>query len=108
MVLSGLLSHVGYTRLRGNARSEVTGITCDSREVKSGALFVCLAGCRVDGHLFAEEALRRGASAVVMEEGNREAKKLEEQLRRPAPVLGESQRQNAPGEGDGETEKRKS
>ncbi len=80
MVLSGLLSHVGYTRLRGNARSEVTGITCDSREVKSGALFVCLAGCRVDGHLFAEEALRRGASAVVMEERNREAKKLEEQL----------------------------
>ncbi len=83
MVLSGLLSHVGYTRLRGNARCEVTGITCDSREVKPGDLFVCLAGCKQDGHRFAKEALRRGASAVVMEEGNRETEQLERQFSRP-------------------------
>ncbi len=45
---------------------------------------------------------------LLRRHGRKKRKKLEEQLRRPAPVLGESQRQNAPGEGDGETEKRES
>lgn len=80
MVLSGLLSHVGYVRLRGSAGTGVTGITCDSREVKPGDLFVCLAGCRQDGHLYAEEALEKGASVVVMEERNRETEKLEKRF----------------------------
>lgn len=80
MIVSGLLSHVGYIRLRGNARTEVTGITCDSREVSQGSLFVCLPGCKQDGHIFAAEAIERGASAVVMEEGNPEAERLEKQF----------------------------
>lgn len=83
MILSGLLSHVGYLRLRGSAGMEVTGITCDSREVKPGDLFVCLPGFREDGHLFAAEAMEKGAAAVVMEEGNREAVKFEKQFLRP-------------------------
>lgn len=84
MVLSGLLSHVGYIRLRGNARTEVTGITCDSREVKPGDMFVCLSGYKMDGHLFAEEALEKGASVVVMEEKNREAERFEKQFLKAA------------------------
>ncbi len=80
MVLSSLLSHVGYIRLRGSAGTNVTGITCDSREVKAGDMFVCLEGFRQDGHLFAGEALEKGASVVVMEEGNREAGRLEKQF----------------------------
>ncbi len=70
MKLHSLLSHVGYVRLRGNAGTEITGITCDSREVTPGCLFVCMPGFRRDGHEFAGEALSRGAAALVMEEGN--------------------------------------
>lgn len=80
MVLSGLLSHVGYIRLRGNARTEVTGITCDSREVRPGDLFICLAGCKQDGHTFAKEAIEKGARVVVAEEGNQKAGRLEKQI----------------------------
>ncbi|NOX62901.1 MAG: UDP-N-acetylmuramoyl-L-alanyl-D-glutamate--2,6-diaminopimelate ligase [Chloroflexi bacterium] len=42
-------------------------ITADSRQVRPGALFVAYVGVRVDGHRFIEQALRRGAVAVVGE-----------------------------------------
>ena len=89
MILSGLLSHVGYVRIRGSARTEVTGITCDSRELQPGNMFVCMAGYHRDGHEFAGEAMERGASVLVMEEGNPETVRLEQQLEKTdrAPVL---------------------
>ena len=39
----------------------------DSRKVKPGCVFVAVKGRRYDGHDFAEEALERGASFVVVE-----------------------------------------
>jgi len=44
---------------------EITGITCDSRQVRPGNLFVAIPGVRVDGYSFVPEALRRGATVVV-------------------------------------------
>lgn len=41
------------------------GLTYDSREVKNGDLFFCLKGSQTDGHLFAEEAVSKGACGVV-------------------------------------------
>ena len=67
MKISSLLSHVGYVRLLGDPGTELTGITCDSREVKPGDLFVCLNGFHRDGHEFAWEALTRGAAALALE-----------------------------------------
>ena len=32
---------------------DITGITCNSREVKEGFAFVCINGTNVDGHTFA-------------------------------------------------------
>ena len=55
MKISSLLSHVGYVRLLGDPGTELTGITCDSREIKPGDLFVCLNGFHRDGHGFAGE-----------------------------------------------------
>src|SRR5690606_38623573 len=40
---------------------------CDSRQVRDGALFVCLPGERFDGHDFARDAVMRGAAAVLAE-----------------------------------------
>ncbi len=42
-----------------------TGVSIDSRNVKPGNLFFCLAGERVDGHDFALDAARAGACAIV-------------------------------------------
>ena len=51
----------------------VSGITHDSREVKSGDLFVCLTGANFDGHKFAAEALSKGAAALVAQTGGLES-----------------------------------
>jgi UDP-N-acetylmuramoyl-L-alanyl-D-glutamate--2,6-diaminopimelate ligase len=44
---------------------EITGITCDSREVEPGFVFAALPGSRTDGRAFIDEAARRGAVAVL-------------------------------------------
>jgi UDP-N-acetylmuramoyl-tripeptide--D-alanyl-D-alanine ligase len=43
----------------------VTSVVADSREVSPGALFVCIAGDRVDGHAFAAQAMNDGAIACL-------------------------------------------
>ncbi len=49
-------------------RALLTGVTWDSRDVKTGDLYIALPGERVDGHDFLAAALRAGASgALVMQ-----------------------------------------
>ncbi len=55
--------------LKGIAASEntatVAGLTCDSRRVESGYVFVCIEGTAVDGHRFAQAAHDAGAVLVI-------------------------------------------
>lgn len=48
-------------------KTEITGITCDSREVKPGYVFVCINGAKSDGHNFAADAKKAGAAVIVAE-----------------------------------------
>ncbi|MEA3336563.1 MAG: UDP-N-acetylmuramoyl-L-alanyl-D-glutamate--2,6-diaminopimelate ligase [Chloroflexota bacterium] len=45
----------------------IEAVTADSRQVEPGALFVAVPGATVDGHRYIEDAIRRGAVAVVGE-----------------------------------------
>ena len=45
----------------------VTGVTSDSRRVTPGDVFVAVAGTKADGHQFVQQAVARGAVAVVSE-----------------------------------------
>lgn len=45
----------------------VTGLEYDSRRVKGGELFFAFPGAKVDGRQFAQQAMERGAVAVVSE-----------------------------------------
>jgi UDP-N-acetylmuramoyl-L-alanyl-D-glutamate--2,6-diaminopimelate ligase len=45
----------------------VTGVTADSREVKSGMVYIAVRGSQTDGHQFVPDAVRKGAAAVVVE-----------------------------------------
>jgi UDP-N-acetylmuramoyl-L-alanyl-D-glutamate--2,6-diaminopimelate ligase len=45
--------------------AEITAICFDTRNIEPGSLFFCLVGAKNDGHLFAREALEKGAAAVV-------------------------------------------
>jgi UDP-N-acetylmuramyl-tripeptide synthetase len=44
---------------------EVTGITNDSRNVQPGSIFVAIPGTVRDGHDYIDDALNRGATAVI-------------------------------------------
>jgi UDP-N-acetylmuramoyl-L-alanyl-D-glutamate--2,6-diaminopimelate ligase len=52
---------------QGGAPVEITGLAYDSRAAGPGTLFFCVTGARSDGHEHAAEAVRRGASALVVE-----------------------------------------
>ncbi|WP_258111451.1 UDP-N-acetylmuramoyl-L-alanyl-D-glutamate--2,6-diaminopimelate ligase [Alicyclobacillus sp. SP_1] len=67
MRLRELLVPFVRVRVIGEGNPEITAVTADSREVTPGALFVALRGYTVDGHQYVEDAVRAGASAVVVE-----------------------------------------
>ncbi len=46
---------------------EVTGLEYDSRRIQAGFLFFAFPGARADGRQFAQEAIAKGAAAVVSE-----------------------------------------
>ena len=52
-----------------NANIHITGLTADSRQVQCGFLFAALAGSRADGRVYIDEAVRRGAAAVLAAPG---------------------------------------
>ncbi|HVT04262.1 MAG TPA: UDP-N-acetylmuramoyl-L-alanyl-D-glutamate--2,6-diaminopimelate ligase [Thermoanaerobaculia bacterium] len=67
MKLSTLLEGVKVTETRGNPDVEISSVCSDSRLVREGALFVAVAGFKVDGARFVDSALAKGAAAVLAE-----------------------------------------
>jgi UDP-N-acetylmuramoyl-L-alanyl-D-glutamate--2,6-diaminopimelate ligase len=67
MNLKMLIKGMEMENITGNADIEITGIAYDSRKVRQGDVFVAIKGEHVDGHDFIEDAMRRGAGAVVYE-----------------------------------------
>lgn len=76
MKLLDLLSALPQCRVIGTPDVEVTGIACDSRQARHGALFVAYHGVNVDGHGFLGEALKNGAVAIVGERDVSEVRDL--------------------------------
>src|SRR5262249_13438756 len=52
--------------LPGLESFDFTNVTADSRAVRKGSLFVCVAGTSKDGHDFLDEAFAKGALAAVV------------------------------------------
>jgi len=51
--------------MTGDPSCEISSIEYDSRRVTSGALFIALPGSQSDGFIYVEEAIERGAVAVI-------------------------------------------
>ncbi len=69
MQLDDLLQVLPSAEVRGGAATvEVTGIRDDSRQVQPGDLFVAMKGEHTDGHAHIDEAIERGAVAVITEQ----------------------------------------
>ncbi len=68
MRLTKLLHNTEIVKSRGDLSREIKGISHDSREIKPGYLFVAIRGEQFDGHDFINEAVEKGASALVVED----------------------------------------
>ncbi|MGZ3569859.1 MAG: Mur ligase domain-containing protein, partial [Thermodesulfobacteriota bacterium] len=68
MELRKLLEGVEIRKIIGGTLKEIEGIAYHSKQVRKGFLFAAIRGMEVDGHQFIEEAVQRGAEAVVSEE----------------------------------------
>src|SRR5690606_29733386 len=53
--------------VKGSTYVEVADLILDSRNAKSGSLFVALKGVQVDGHQYIEKAVEKGASVIICE-----------------------------------------
>lgn len=68
MKLADLLKKLKYTCVKGTTDVDITTVAYDSRRVERGSLFICIKGAVADGHRFAEAAVNKGASVLVVED----------------------------------------
>ena len=69
MKLKDLLMGLDGLKARGSLDIDIKNISCNSNEVKDGDLFVAIKGFEYDGHEFINDAIEKGATAVIIEEG---------------------------------------
>ncbi len=67
MVLQNILYKVRNTGLHGSTSVQVSNLCIDSRQVTAGAVFIAMRGLQSDGHRFIEQAIEKGAVAVICE-----------------------------------------
>ncbi|UMZ73253.1 UDP-N-acetylmuramoyl-L-alanyl-D-glutamate--2,6-diaminopimelate ligase [Natranaerofaba carboxydovora] len=68
ITLGYLIEPLLIKEIKGEINTEITGISYDSRDVKEGDLFVCIPGYKFDGHDYANDAVVKGAKALIVEE----------------------------------------
>lgn len=67
MKLCNILKGVKVLGFKGNLDVEIEGIAYDSRSIRQNYLFVCISGSVKDGHDYIDEAVSRGAVALLVE-----------------------------------------
>jgi len=63
-----ILSSTEVIAAKGFPKNEIRHVTNNSGQVKEGSLFVAIAGLKVDGHNFINEAVAKNAAAIVIED----------------------------------------
>ncbi len=70
MRLSELLDEKLVTKISGNSETEIEKICYDSRKACENSVFVCIVGFETDGHKYIKNAIDKGATAIVVQEGS--------------------------------------
>lgn len=65
--LEKLVSPLPTAEVKAKNRVEISGLSYDSRNVSEGDLFTCIRGFKTDGHMYAGEAVAKGARALLVE-----------------------------------------
>jgi len=63
--LKDILYKVPIVAMAGPSNQNISNIEVDSRKVKNNNLFVALSGIKSDGHIYINESIDNGASAIV-------------------------------------------
>lgn len=71
MELKKVLAGMEGIKARGNLDIEIENIESDSRKVTKNTLFVAIKGFETDGHKYIEQAIKNGAIAVMVQEGEK-------------------------------------
>lgn len=66
--IKDIIQGCGVISTDGGTGKEITSITCDSRKVSSGAMFIAVKGFACDGHSYIGTAIEKGASAIIYED----------------------------------------
>jgi len=69
MLLKNFLTAIQPRAVLGPVDRQVESIAYDSRRVQKNSLFVALRGEKSDGHQFIDQAIEKGASVIVGEQG---------------------------------------
>lgn len=67
MKLGALLADLPYEIIQGEVTRDIKSICWDSRKAVEDSLFICVKNRNVDRHDYALEAVKRGATALVVE-----------------------------------------
>ena len=65
VLLRSLLEGVEVRSAQPSGEMRIRQVVCDSRKARAGALFVAIQGVATDGNLYANDAVSRGATAVL-------------------------------------------
>ena len=68
MRIEDIIQGSGVLEVHGNAGAEVSSVSCDSRRVAAGAMFIAVKGFASDGHDYISQAVEKGALAIVYED----------------------------------------
>lgn len=65
--LKDILQHIQPIEIVGSLDKNINKVFIDSTKIKTNSLFIAIKGNAVDGHDFIDDAIYRGASAIVCE-----------------------------------------
>ncbi|MBM7614592.1 UDP-N-acetylmuramoyl-L-alanyl-D-glutamate--2,6-diaminopimelate ligase [Alkaliphilus hydrothermalis] len=68
MKLQELLDYIEIDDVKGDTNQTIEGIYYNSQKVTPNSLFICIKGFKTDGHLYVEDAIKRGAVAILCED----------------------------------------
>ena len=67
MELKKLLKNIDFELKKGSLNKTITELKYDSREVEKDNIFIAVSGFEVDGHQFISQAIKNGATAIIIE-----------------------------------------
>ncbi len=69
MELKKLLVGLEGLKVKGSLEKDIQGLDKNSKEIKENYLFIAIKGFATDGHTFITDAVKNGATAIMVEEG---------------------------------------